>query len=71
MHLSDLGDFNLSWTELALADGAFGRTDEEPADDYSSLGVSVSGAFYGPGHEGVAGEFAWGDTIGVFSALRE
>ena len=71
VHLSDLGGASFSWTELAMADGAFSRTDEEPADDYSSLGVSVSGAFYGPGYEGVAGEFAWGDTIGVFGALRE
>ena len=71
VHLSDLGGASFSWTELAMADGAFSRTDEEPADDYSSLGVSVSGAFYGPGYEGVAGQFAWGNTIGAFGALRE
>ena len=71
VHLSDLGGASFSWTELAMADGAFSRIDEEPADDYSSLGVSVSGAFYGPGYEGVAGEFAWGSAIGAFGAVRK
>ena len=70
VHLSDLGGASFSWTELAMTDGAFSRTNEESANDYSSLGGSVSGAFYGSGHEGVAGEFTWGSTIGVFGASR-
>ena len=74
VHLTGLGFHGsrtgVSWSRVPIVNGAFGRVDEEPAP-YQSMGSSVEGAFYGPAHEGVAGEFAYRDMVGVFGALRE
>ena len=65
----ELESGNLVWQDLIMENGAFARIDE--AGSYDSLGVSITGAFYGPEHEGAAGEFRHDRTMGVFGALRE
>ena len=68
--LSELGGTSLTWRDLAMVDGRFGRIDEE-RDFHWSWGRSIEGEFYGDGHEGVAGTFHWDRMMGVFGALRE
>ena len=70
VHLMDLGPETLSWTRLVMQDGAFKRVDEPERYGWT-LGISIAGAFYGPNHEGVAGEFTHHRMIGVFGALRD
>ena len=55
----DNGQTDMTWSALNLANGAFGD------------GARLSGAFYGDGHEGVAGKFNRDGLRGVFGALRQ
>ena len=56
------GHADMSWRDLSLRSGAFsGRSGDS----------TISGAFYGAGHEGVAGEFSRDRLDGVFGALRQ
>ncbi|MCY4498024.1 MAG: hypothetical protein OXC14_12125 [Rhodospirillaceae bacterium] len=56
------GHGDMSWRNLSLRGGAFSSR-----SDHST----ISGAFYGAGHEGVAGEFSRDRLDGVFGALRQ
>lgn len=55
------GHSDMSWPDLSLRSGAFSS---------HSGHSTISGAFYGAGHEGVAGEFSRDRLDGVFGALR-
>ena len=52
------GHSDMSWRGLALTNGAF--------EDFT-----IEGAFYGTGHQGVAGEFERDQLRGAFGAIRE
>ena len=52
------GHADMSWDDLALTDGAF-------------QDATINGAFYGDGHEGVAGKFTRDRLDGVFGAVRD
>ena len=52
---------DLSWAGVPVTDGAF---DDGPEGDY------LRGAFFGAGHEGVAGTFEQNSISGVFSAAQ-
>lgn len=52
---------DMSWSDLSLRGGAFSSRSGDS---------TISGAFYGAGHEGVAGEFSRDRLDGVFGALR-
>lgn len=80
VHLTELGELrnqDLSWTELVMQDGAFGRVDES---EEGWIRSSIEGAFYGPNHESAAGQFRREYVVedvyrselivGVFGALR-
>ncbi len=56
------GHGNISWDNLSLTNGAF---------QYQSGYNTLSGAFYGAEHEGVAGKFTRDRLDGVFGATRE
>lgn len=56
---------DLEWSDLRLVDGTFANWDGTDIYD------NIEGAFYGAGHEGVAGRFTRGGLEGVFGALRE
>ena len=50
---------DLGWEDVAVVDGAF---------DHGSSGDYLRGAFFGTGHEGIAGVFEQDSIAGVFSA---
>ena len=57
----DGGHDDLSWRALRLTGGAFRGTQGN---------ATIDGAFYGPAHQGAAGEF-WNDRLqGIFGAVR-
>ena len=56
------GHAAMSWEDLSLANGAF---------QHRSGYDTINGAFYGDGHEGVAGTFTRDRLDGVFGAIRE
>jgi len=56
------GHADMSWRDLSLRNGAFSSRSGDS---------TISGAFYGAGHEGVAGEFSRDRLDGVFGALRQ
>ena len=56
------GHRDMSWRNLSLRDGAFSSR---------SGHSTISGAFYGAGREGVAGEFSRDRLDGVFGAVRQ
>ncbi|MXW86564.1 MAG: hypothetical protein F4Z55_11995 [Boseongicola sp. SB0667_bin_21] len=56
------GHSDMSWRNLSLHSGAFSSRNDNG---------TISGAFYGTGHEGVAGEFSRDRLDGVFGALRQ
>ena len=57
----DQGHDDLSWQGLRLRSGAFQGTQGN---------ATIDGAFYGPAHQGAAGEF-WNDRLqGIFGAVR-
>ena len=62
--LSDFsgGHTDKTWQDLRLANGAF---------DYRRGYDTISGAFYGAEHQGVAGKFTRDRLDGVFGALRD
>ena len=62
--LSDFsgGHTDKTWQDLRLSNGAF---------DYRRGYDTLSGAFYGAGHQGVAGKFTRDRLDGVFGALRD
>ena len=57
----DQGHDDLSWRALRLTGGAFQGTQGN---------ATIDGAFYGPAHQGAAGEFQDGRLQGVFGAAR-
>ena len=56
------GHADMAWNDLGLTNGAF---------SHRSGFEFLDGAFYGDGHEGVAGKFMRDRLNGVFGALRE
>ena len=52
------GHADMSWRDLGLTNGAFGD-------------ATIGGAFYGTGHEGVAGHFTRDQLRGAFGATRQ
>ena len=56
------GHRDMSWRSLRMSNGVFSHR-----RDHSS----ISGAFYGPGHEGVAGRFSRDQLDGIFAAARK
>lgn len=56
------GHPDMAWRGLALVDGAF---------EWRGRFERLDGAFYGAGHQGVAGSFMRDRLDGVFGALRE
>lgn len=56
------GHAAMTWQDLRLANGAF---------DHRRGYDTISGAFYGAGHQGVAGKFTRDRLDGVFGTLRD
>ena len=56
------GHSDMTWQNLAVRSGSF---------SYRRGYNTLEGAFYGDGHEGVAGKFTRDHLDGVFGALRE
>ena len=69
VHLTELGNYDFSWTRLVMRDGAFARIQGSPHHG-SPQGHSIEGWFFGPYHEGAAGKFHRGRIVGVFGTLR-
>ena len=59
---------SVSWSDLALVDGAFAHEEGTPGQMDRNR---IEGRFYGPEHEEAGGVFEYATVVGSFGARRE
>lgn len=59
---------SVSWSDLALVDGAFAHEEGTPGQLDRNL---IEGRFYGPDHEEIGGVFEYATVVGSFGARRD